>query len=194
MESGFTFAPEKFATPLFVLRTYRPGDGALVNEAVNASYDHLKRFMIWAQPHTMPDDSERLVRQWRAKYLMEEDFAIGIFAPDGSRLLGSTGFHPRGHSLVQPVAEIGMWIRVEEAGKGLGTAALKAMLAWGFSDWLWQRLYWRCDVENHASARTAEKAGMTFEGIVRWNLLDRDNMYRDARFYGMFREDWKPSP
>ncbi|MCC7206965.1 MAG: GNAT family N-acetyltransferase [Anaerolineae bacterium] len=192
MDSSLIFAPEEFATPQFTLRGYRPGDGALVNEAVNRSYDHLQRFMIWAQPYTTPDDSERLVRRWHAKYLLDEDYAIGIFAPDGARLLGSTGFHRRNQPPAPAIAEIGMWIRVDEAGKGLGTAALRAMLAWGFSAWPWQRLYWRCDVENTASARTAEKAGMTFEGIVRWNLLDRDNIYHDARFYGVFRADWKP--
>ncbi len=192
MEEAFLFAPEEFTTPQLTLRSYRPGDGPLMNEAVNASYDHIQRFMTWAQPYTAPEDSERLVRHWHAKYLLDEDYAIGIFAPDGSRLLGSTGFHRRNHPPAPAIAEIGMWIRVEEAGKGLGTAALRAMLAWGFSAWPWQRLYWRCDVENAASARTAEKAGMTFEGIVRWNLLDRDNIYHDARFYGMFRADWKP--
>lgn len=192
MEEAFLFAPEEFTTPQLTLRGYRPGDGPLMNEAVNASYDHIQRFMTWAQPYTAPEESEQRVRHWHAKYLLDEDYAIGIFAPDGSRLLGSTGFHRRNHPPAPAIAEIGMWIRVEEAGKGLGTAALRAMLAWGFTDWPWQRLYWRCDVDNVASARTAEKAGMSFEGIVRWNLLDRDNIYHDARFYGMFRDDWEP--
>ena len=101
MEVERAFSPEEYVTPRFTLRSYQPDDGPLVHEAVNKSYDHLKRFMSWAQPHTPPDEAERLVRDWRASYLQEEDYGIGIFAPDGSRLLGGTGFHP------QPVSRAG---------------------------------------------------------------------------------------
>ena len=41
------------------------------------------------------EESEKLVRQFRARYLLSEDFVIGIFSVDGRQLLGGTGFLQR---------------------------------------------------------------------------------------------------
>lgn len=186
---AYLFAPERYETPEFVLRSYQPGDGPLMNEAVNSSYDHLKTFMIWARPDTPLEESEKLARQWRGKYLLAEDFVIAIVSPSEERLLGSTGFHP--HTYAPEIAEIGMWIRADAAGRGLGTAVLRAMLRWGLTEWPWQRLYWRCDTRNLASIRTAEKAGMRLEGTLRGDMSDSDGIYRDTHYFGMLRDEWQ---
>ncbi|MGD8860916.1 MAG: hypothetical protein PVI30_12975 [Myxococcales bacterium] len=81
-------APEQRACDGFVLRSYREGDGERLAEAVNESYEHLRPWMPWARPHQTAEASERLVRQFRARYLLAEDFVIGIFSADGLRLLG----------------------------------------------------------------------------------------------------------
>lgn len=88
-------APEKLTTKHFVFCCYLPGDGRLLTEALNASYEHLSTFMDWAKPDQSVEASETTVRKLRAKYLSNEDYALGIFAPDESRLLGGSGFHPR---------------------------------------------------------------------------------------------------
>lgn len=55
-------------------------------------------------------------------------------------------------------------------GKDLTTEALAAIIRWVASQPDIQRLWADCDVENYASARVMEKAGMTREGILRsWN-------------------------
>jgi RimJ/RimL family protein N-acetyltransferase len=59
------------------------------------------------------------------------DFALGIWQLDESRLLGGCGYHLREGPLHLGNAEIGMWIRAEAAGRGLGTAALRSALALG---------------------------------------------------------------
>ena len=46
---------------------------------------------------------------------------IGIFAPDEKRLLVGAGFHLREGPLSTACAEMGMFIRQSEAGRGLGT-------------------------------------------------------------------------
>lgn len=187
------FAPERCATPQFVIRMYRPGDGPLLNEAVNASYDHLRRFMPWAKPYTSPDESEALARRFCAHYLTNHDFVLGIFSPDESRLLGGTGYHLRGKALDEHVAEIGMWIRSDVAGQGIGTAALRALLRWGFTDWSWQRIEWHCDAENTASARCAEKAGMKQEAHLRSYRVDHHGNRCDMLIYAMLRDELPPA-
>lgn len=185
------FAPERFETPDFTLRSYLPGDGIKLSDAVNSSFEHLSVFMAWAKEHQSVEESEALVRKFRANYLTNDDFVIGIFSPDDSRLLGGCGYHLREGPLETGNAEIGMWIRASESGKGLGTAVLKALIQWGFTEWQWGRLAWKCDVDNVASQRTAEKAGLSLEGTLRNYLPNHhDGAKRNALYYAILKEEW----
>ena len=193
MDTEPFFAPDHYATAEFTVRSYVPGDGPLLAEAVNASYEHLKRFMEWAKPHTEVTEAEQTVRRFRGEYLLATNFVLGVFSPDDKRLLGGSGFHLREGELDNRAAEIGMWIRAEAAGKGLGTAVLKELLTWGFTVWPWERLAWRCDGRNLASRRTAEKAGMVHEGVLRRHLLMPDGSRRDTVLFAMLKDEWEHS-
>ena len=189
----YLFAPERRQADDFVLRSYDLGDGPLLAEAVNASYEHLRAWMPWASPNQSLEDSERFVRRFRARYLLAEDFVIGIFSADGRRLLGGTGFHLREGPLSTGCAEIGMFIRQSEAGRGLGTRVLRALLDWGFADWPWLRLAWRCDLNNAASVRVAEKAGFRLEGVLRGQRAHVGEGRRDTACYGLTKVEWASS-
>lgn len=187
----YLFAPERHEAEGFVLRSYDVGDGALLAEAVNESFEHLRPWMPWAKADQSVEESERLVRQFRAQYLLAENFVVGIFAPDGRRLLGGTGFHLREGPLSSACAEIGMFIRKSEAGQGLGTRVLVELLHWGFSGWPWLRLSWRCDQRNVPSVRVAEKAGLRLEGILRGQAAHVGEGRRDTACYGLTRKEWQ---
>ncbi len=190
MSSDYLFAPERYESDQFIIRSYLLGDGALLAEATNTSYAHLKLFMPWAKPEQSEEEAEIVVRQFRGRYLLAQDFTLGIFSPDESQLLGGTGFHLREGALVDNNSEIGMWIRASAAGKGLGSAVLRAMLHWGFSKWPWERLAWRCDGRNVASQRTAQNAGMKQEGILRQVRKLPDGTRQDTFCYVALREEW----
>lgn len=184
------FAPERLEADGFVLRCYHPGDGAAMHEAKVASLDHLRPWMGWAaeEPDLLADEAR--ARSMRAGYLRSEDFVLGIWTPAEDRLLGGTGFHPDGGVLSHRVAEIGMWIRADAAGQGLGTAVLRALLRWGFSQtWPWERLEWHCDARNTRSARTAEAAGMPLEARLRGDKADVGDGRRETLIFGLARED-----
>jgi RimJ/RimL family protein N-acetyltransferase len=83
-----------------------------------------------------------------------------------------------------------MFIRAGEAGRGLGTRVLASMLRWGFSEWPWLRLSWRCDDRNHASMRVAEKGGLLFEGLARGQNADVGDGRRDTACYAITKEAW----
>ncbi len=181
-------APDRLDAERFTLRSWLPGDGAALHEAAEASREHLHRWMPWSRAEASPADRERIVREARGKYLLSQDFLLSIWAPDGSRVLGGSGFHPRGEPLSMHKAEIGLWIRAEMAGRGLGTEVLRALLEWGFTAWPWRRLAWRCDPHNHASARVAENARMRQEGVLRaWNTDGEEP--RDTVVFALLRGD-----
>lgn len=183
-------APERFATDAFVIRSWLPGDGILQHEASSSSYEHLRTFMPWAEPDRTAADAEAYVRGARGRYLMATDFALGLFTPDETRVLGGSGFHLREGPLERRSAELGMWIRAEEARRGLGTSVLRALLRWGFSQWPWVRLAWRCDTRNVASVRVAEKAGMIREGTLRAHEVGADGSRRDTACFAALRGEW----
>jgi RimJ/RimL family protein N-acetyltransferase len=189
-DTAYLIAPERYAQPDFVVRCRRPGDGASVAEAINASYEHLKTFMSWATPEQSVERSEHLSREFYAKWLQAKDFPLAIWDRDEARILGGCGYHLREGSLELGNAEIGMWIRGDAAGRGLGTAVLRALLEWGFTDWPWLRLSWRCSGANLASQRVAEKAGMRREGVLRSHCIDPGGIRRDTFCYAALREEW----
>lgn len=184
-------APEKLETERFTVRSYLPGDGPLLAEATDASYRHLRRFMPWAKETLPAIEARRIAREFRGRFLLASDFPLAVVAPDGSRFLGSTGFHLREGSLNDRIAEVGMWIRANEAGRGLGTEVLVEVLRWGFDEWPWEVIFWRCSTQNHASIRTAEKAGMAREGVLRRRLAVRDEGYHDMALFSATRCDWR---
>ncbi|MEJ5311548.1 MAG: GNAT family protein [Anaerolineae bacterium] len=184
------FAPDQYVTEAFTVRSYVPGDGPLLAEAVNASYEHLTRFLPWAKPHTDETEAEQTVRRFRGEYLLNTNFVLGIFSPDGKRLLGGSGFHLREGDLSNRAAEIGMWIRADAARQGLGTRALRAILTWGFSEWPWERLTWRCNEENVASRRTAEKAGMQLEARFRAAIRLPDGTRETTLAFAALKNEW----
>lgn len=187
------FAPERRETKGFVLRSYDVGDGDLLAEAANESYEHLRPWLRWAKPHHSVREAENLVRGFRARYLLGEDFVLGIFSPDEKRLLGGTGFHLREGPVSSGSAEIGMFIRAAEARKRLGTRVLREMLTWGFHEWPWSRLAWRCDQRNLGSARVAENTGMRLEGVLRGQKAHAGDERCDTACYGLTKEEWQGS-
>ncbi len=182
------FAPEYFRKGELELRIYRPGDGAALREATLSSYEHLRTWMAWAKTEEPLDVVEERCRRLAAKYLTNEEFVIGAWI--GEELVGGTGFHLRCGPLAWGVAEIGMWIRASRANQGMGTRVLEAMLEWGFTEWGWERLIWKCDTRNIGSARVAEKCGLTREATFRSSALGVDGQRRDMWQYAILREEW----
>jgi RimJ/RimL family protein N-acetyltransferase len=64
-------------------------------------------------------------------------------------------------------AELGYIVAREARGRGVGTAILRRLTDWAFSELASQRLILIIDVENHASLRIAERGGYRREGIMR---------------------------
>lgn len=189
-EKPIFIPPQKHVADDFLIRGYLPSDGEHLVEALDASYEHLKTFMPWAVKKTALASAAQRVNIFRGNYLLNKDFVLAIFDKQESRLLGGSGFHMREGGLDNRSAEIGMWIRSAEAGKGLGTRALREILKWGFSAWPWERLAWRCSGRNLASQRTAEKAGLRREGTLRGYQRMPDGSRDDVVCFAILRADF----
>ena len=188
----YIVAPDTYSTERFTLRSFMPDDGPRFMAARNASFEHCKQYRRWEEKERSAEYCEKYVRLARARYLLAEDFAVGVFSPDGQTMLGETSFNVRnGHAIFVRSAQMGMWIAASQAGQGLGTAVLRGMIDWGFKKWPWDRLAWMCDHRNTASFRIAEKSGMQHEGVLRSFLWYKDGPKQDLVCFGILREEWE---
>jgi RimJ/RimL family protein N-acetyltransferase len=190
------FAPEEHRDGDLLLRCYRTGDGEELNRATVSSYEHLRAFMEWARPDTSVEESEGYARQSRARWLLGEEWSLGVWR--GARLVAGSGFMLRGQPLDHGTLEIGMWVRADEANRGLGTRVLRAMVDWADAEWPVHKLTWHCDSRNLASARVAEKCGFQLEGRLREDVPAIDGLgRRTTLLFGLVRGDprpWRPGP
>jgi ribosomal-protein-serine acetyltransferase len=183
-------APEAWRQGGLVLRSFQPGDGPELNRATQSSLEHLRPWMAWASPDTTVEDSEAFARESCARWLLGEGFGVAVWR--GGRLVAATGFHLRGRRLEEAIAEIGMWVRADEAGRGLGTRVLQAMVDWADAAWPWRRLVWTCDGRNLASARVAEKCGFQLEGRLREPVAGDPLQRETTLVYGLLASDPRP--
>jgi ribosomal-protein-alanine N-acetyltransferase len=89
-----------------------------------------------------------------------------IFADSNQSLVGAITLS----NVRRGVAEtgtLGYWIGHRFAGRGYGTEAVRAMLAWSFEDLNLHRVEAACVPENLASRRVLEKTGFQLEGQAR---------------------------
>ncbi|MCA1982039.1 GNAT family N-acetyltransferase [Nocardioides nematodiphilus] len=112
----------------------------------------------------------------------------------GDDVLGDVGWHfvQWGPNSASRNPMIGIWLRPEARGRGIGTAAQVALVDLLFRHTNVNRIEAHTDVENHAEQRSLEKAGFTAEGVVRGGQW-RDGDFRDGVLYSILRSEWRAS-
>ena len=157
------------------------------NDDLGSLVKHADNRKIWLNlrdrfphPYTRRDgrDFIHLARSQRPETM----FAIEV---DGEAA-GGIGFVP--HADVERVsAEIGYWLGTAHWGRGIATAALRAVTAHAFREHAeLQRLYAVPFAWNPASARVLEKAGYTLEGRMRQSAI-KEGRLTDQLLYAIVR-------
>jgi RimJ/RimL family protein N-acetyltransferase len=86
------------------------------------------------------------------------------------------------------LADVGFLTSPHARGRGYMTAALRAATRFGIEELGLKRVEWRAHVGNDASRRVAEKAGFTYEGILRQGCVARGERF-DAWLASFLVED-----
>lgn len=111
-------------------------------------------------------------------------FAIARKADD--TYMGTIGIHP---TIKHLRAEVGYWMGVPYWGQGYMTEALKRIIQFGFDDLKLNRVQASYRVDNPASGRVMEKAGMKLEGTF-YKYYIRDHVPMDLHFRAILREEY----
>jgi len=178
-------------TERLVIRCWDPRDAPLLDAAISSSLNHLKPWMAWAheEPKSLEDRID-LLRSFRGKFDLGQDYVFGILNGNESEVVGGTGFHTRQG---KHILEIGYWIRADLVRKGFATESTAALVRIAFEIAKVPRVEIRCDPKNEPSAAIPRKLGFVNEGILRGSgeFLGQP---RDTEVWSLIADEYSSSP
>jgi ribosomal-protein-alanine N-acetyltransferase len=175
------------------------GDRVMLRTPANSDFsqwaklrDESRTFLAPWEPIWPADDLTKLAfRRRLRRYLREIRNGTGypffVFSPDGDTLLGGLTLAQIQRGVTQS-AVLGYWMGAPHAGKGLMSAAVRAVIGFAFETLHLNRLEAACLPRNAASIRLLEKVGFTREGYAR-KYLCIDGRWQDHVLYGLVRDD-----
>ena len=161
------------------VRSWRPGDAASIVEHANNRKVWLNLRDRFPHPYTSRDARAFLKSVLAAR--PETNFAIDV---DGAAV-GGIAFHVQ--SDVERVgAELGYWLGEKFWGRGIATAAVRAVTEHALATPGLLRVFALPFAHNRASVRVLEKAGFTLEGVLRSSAI-KDGHVLDQLLYARIR-------
>ena len=134
--------------------------------------------MPWAADEPKPvEEKAELLRFFRGRFDLGEDFVYGIFARDESEVVGGTGLHTR---VGAAALEIGYWIRASQVRKGYAREVAAALTRVAFRVCGVDRVEIRVDPGNAASLRVPRVLGFAEEATLRRRLPSKARAGRSA--------------
>ncbi|MDP6540309.1 MAG: GNAT family N-acetyltransferase [Planctomycetota bacterium] len=179
-------------TERLTLRCYQPEDAERLHSAVAQSREHLLPWMPWAADEPQ-DISQKvqLIRGFRGRFDLGEDFVYGLFERSSEELVGGCGLHPR---CGPGGLEMGYWVRVDRIGEGFATEAAAAMTRVAIELERVEFVEISCDPANERSAAVPRKLGFTSEGVLRARLPWPGGVRKDKQTWSLLAEDYAASP
>ena len=150
------------------------------------SNEEVSKYVTW-NAHKTLSDTKDFIDFVLNKYENKQVAPWGIEYKENGKFIGTIDFV--WWQSTHKIAEIGYVISNDYWGKGLTTEAAKEVVKFGFEKMDLVRIQARCLVENLGSQRVMEKAGMTFEGILRKGIFIKDK-HQDLKMYSILKEEF----
>ncbi|KIV63747.1 acetyltransferase, GNAT family [Bacillus mycoides] len=178
--------PSEFYTDRLFIRMPKPGDGKVVYDAIQASIQELKPWMVFAQKEQTEEEIEESIRKSHIQFLQREDLRLLVFSNETGEFIASAGLHRINWDI--PQFEIGYWIDSRFSGKGYMVEAAKGITDYAFTKLKANRVEIRCDSLNKKSRAIPEKLGFKLEGTLESASVAVDgNGLRDMCVFAMTR-------
>ncbi len=175
--------PAEIQTERLFLRGFRFGD---VDDVLAYARDpkwsrYLRRI---PRPYEREDAERFVARQLLLDPTSSPAWAITLNGP----VIGGVGLR---FAFERGAAEISYSVARNHWNRGVCSEAARTVVDAAFATHLdLTRLYARADVENVGSQRVMEKLGMTREGVLRKNRVQRGEAI-DEVFYSILRDEWE---
>jgi Acetyltransferases, including N-acetylases of ribosomal proteins len=143
------------------------------------------KYLRWA-PHQSVEVTSGLLKSWLSSYDSPDRYHWAIVLKENNMLIGSISI--MGVSELDDSGEIGYCMGKNWWGQGLMTEAAKAVIAFAFGQAGFHRLEAYHSVNNPASGRVMQKAGMVREGLSRQKYKCASG-YQDCVLYAILQQD-----
>jgi ribosomal-protein-alanine N-acetyltransferase len=171
-------------TERLVLRQFRPED----TEAVFAiTSDPAVREVTGHEPHRSLDEAHQLAQRRQKLYEDREAIIWAVTLKGEDTVIGDClfwNFGPDFH-----YAETGYELNSEYWRQGITTEAMKAVLAYGFTELDLHRIEAVVSAENQPSSSLLLKMGFKLEGTLRQRWFFRDR-FIDEQYFGLLKDEW----
>lgn len=151
-----------------------------------AHVPEVTEYVIW-NPHNTKQDSIDFVKFTEDQFRQNQEIAWGIELKAEKKIIGTIGLL-KWHNLHR-CGETGYCISKNYWGKGIVTEALKAVIDFSFRTLNLNRVEAHCEEENIGSWKVMQKAGMTFEGILREKVCIKGK-FRSMKVYSILKNEY----
>lgn len=175
--------PERIETERLVLRKPRMDDAPILFAAYMQDPE-VTRYTTW-RPHQQLREAEDFVCSCLSAWENGTRFPFVISLKEKDEPFGMIDLHVRDSTV-----GLGYVIAHSHQGKGYATEATRAVIRWALQQPTIYRVNASTDIENIASQRVLEKAGMVREGLLRKHIVHPNisDIPRDSYLYAIVKE------
>lgn len=145
----------------------------------SANNNNIAKFMMNKFPHPYTKEAGENFIGFAMQGNPTNIFAIEV---DG-KAVGGIGIHPAS-DVESYNAEMGYWLAEAYWGKGIITAAIQEMVAYGFQNFEINRIFARPFGTNLASQKVLQKAGFELEAVLK-NTFFKNGEFQDEMIYAI---------
>jgi RimJ/RimL family protein N-acetyltransferase len=165
--------PTEISTPRLLLRPTTEADASAIFDGY-ATDPLVVRYLTW-RAHASLEQSRQFAVWCEQAWASGEAFPYAIVMRETGVMIGMLELRLSGH-----LVELGYVLARAEWGKGYMSETVKAAVDWCLAQPQIFRVEALCDVDNRASARVMEKAGMKREGRLARRIV-HPNLSADPR-------------
>ncbi|MBR1779065.1 MAG: GNAT family N-acetyltransferase [Clostridia bacterium] len=147
----------------------------------------VSRFLNWL-PHRSIEETEELLTLWETEYQKAHCYRWCIVHKELDEPIGSIDVV---HIFEDACCcEVGYAMSRNFWGQGIMTEVFKEVIAYLFEKANFNRIQARFDVENVASGKVMQKAGLSYEGTMRQSNTKNTGQFCSCSLYSILREEW----
>ncbi len=167
------------------LRLLEEADAGELFALTDRERDDLAEWLPWPPAIRTPDDTLGFIRATRCQIGANDGLHLAIV--DGGAIAGIAGFHRI--DWINRATSVGYWLAPASRGRGLVTAAVRALADHAFGPWALERVELEAAVGNVRSRAVAERLGFREEGVRR-HAERVGERWLDIVVYAVLASEW----
>lgn len=130
-----SFLPQMVGIDEYDLRLWQSKDASGLQTIFEQNEEFLRRYLPFPQKKQSLRQTYEWIHSKIAAFYKGEDFSFAVIERSSQQIVGGIGFHLRGRYLNERKADVGIWLKPQFCGNGLGRRLVSAFSEWGFDGW-----------------------------------------------------------